>query len=219
MRIHSPKSIFIHAITDSSFRNRGNLLNFVVFFGKILVTKKKFNVPIVLFIFLFFIQPVFSDIGKCNYSIDGTVNTTFQSSSSKTSNSSTSSGTFVWDTRLNGSLSLKFSDNLIFCNDLNLGYGQINIRNSNSKSWSKPSINSDFINFNSMIRYDNMQNNFAFVQLKYCSSFFDQTNTLHFNPYTMSVAAGATFNYSTENLYLPYPETRRTLIQSQKTGL
>jgi hypothetical protein len=160
-----------------------------------------FKIPLFLFIF---IETIFSDSSAENYqySIDGSFNTTFQSSKYGNNRGSTTTGTFVWDSHLNGMLALKLSENLIFSNNLNIGYGQINIKNSDSKSWSRASINSDFINLSSMISSDYNQNHYYFLNLKYSSSFFDQNNKLFFNPYTLSAASGMAFNFNTEKLKL-----------------
>jgi hypothetical protein len=158
---------------------------------------------VLLFLFIF-ITAIFGDdsTGYYQYSVDGSFNTTFQSSKYGNNRGSTTTGTFVWDSHFNGMLALKLSKNLIFSNTLNIGYGQVNIKTSDSQSWSEPSINSDYINLSSMISSDYNQNHYFFLNFKYSSSFFDQNNKLFFNPYVLSAASGMTFNINTEKLKL-----------------
>lgn len=150
---------------------------------------------------LFRFAAVASDTSGIRYSIDGSLNSTFQSQYNS-ENSSADNGSFVWDSHLNAYLSLKLSKDLLLSNILKLGYGQINIKTRSSNVWSEPMINSDFINFTTSLSSNDCKKYFGFLRFNFKSSFFDQTSKMALNPFTLNGAAGATFTYRTDNLTL-----------------
>jgi hypothetical protein len=150
---------------------------------------------------LFRVVSVTSENRSISYSIDGSLNSTFQSAHNS-ENSSGNNGSFVWDSRLNGSLSLKLSKNILLSNILKIGYGQINIKTGSSNIWSEPMINSDFINYTSSLCTDDRKKFYGFLCINFKSSFFDQIGKITFNPYTLSGASGATFTLNRGNLML-----------------
>ncbi|HEX2957435.1 MAG TPA: hypothetical protein VHO70_11415 [Chitinispirillaceae bacterium] len=152
-----------------------------------------------LIVILFLILSTSADTRSITYSIDGSLNSTFHSAynSEKTSEAT---GSFVWDSRLNSSLSIKLSRDILLSNILNLGYGQVNIKPGSSNIWSEPMINSDFINFTTSLRSDDREKYFGFLRLNFKSSFFDQIGKTSLNPFILSGAAGATLTFKRDNL-------------------
>lgn len=152
-------------------------------------------------IILLWIGAIYSYSSSVRYSIDGSLNSTFQSAFNSESTTG-KSGSFVWDSRLNAKLTLKLSKELLLSNFLKLGYGQINIKPGNSNLWSEPLINSDFINITTSLRSDYCKKYSGFLRLNFKSTFFDQTSRMTLNPFTFNGAAGGTWTYNNDNFSL-----------------
>ncbi len=150
---------------------------------------------------LFLIISGSSKSRNIRYSIDGALNSTFQSVHNS-EHSSGNNSSFVWDSRLNASLSIKLTKDLLLSNILNLGYGQINIKPGSSNLWSEPMINSDYINLTTSLRSDDCKKSFGFLHLNFKSSFFDQASRIALNPFTLNVAAGGTHTIKKDNFSL-----------------
>lgn len=157
-----------------------------------------YTIPLMV---LFRVGTVTSENRNISYSIDGSLNSTFQSAYNS-DNTSGNNGSFVWDSRLNGSLTLKLSKDILLSNILKIGYGQINIKTGSSNIWSEPMINSDFINYTTSLCSNDRKKFYGFLCLNFKSSFFDQIDKIALNPYTLSGASGVTFTLNRDNLML-----------------
>jgi len=99
--------------------------------------------------------------------------------------SGNSAGSFVWIATADPVITRKFGQTAISKNSFKIGFGQTKIQDKNTKNWSSPVKTTDFISFNSTLKFTTQHFKSSYLSFKINSQFIDdlqEKNRRYLNP-------------------------------------